>query len=233
MTNEEYDNLKKELDLLSLKNQVEKQKREMKPSWATFLFNQTSKSITLIVAIVSMLAAIWGLVIPARNFFKDKQKEKHYELSREMVELANNLRSNSDTLQREAVLLLSYYDLNSMPILLYQLENLDHGSEIEKVDHVIKTISLIYMRNKSDVTSEVIYYFSNLFRQTDTKEKWDDLKYNSLLNYAELINKITFRDKDMKRINRLVDEMQEKIEMDSGLKEKMQGFNDLIADFRN
>lgn len=231
MTNEDYDMLKKEFELLSLKNQIEKQKSEMKPSWTSVLFNQTTKSISLIVAIISMLAGIWGLVIPARNFFKDKQKEKHYELSREMVELANNLQSDSAKLQQEAVLLLSYYDLNSMPILLYQLENFSNSFQKNMVDHVIKTISLIYMRNKSEVTSEIIYYFSNLFRQTDTEKKWDDLKYNSLLNYGELINKITFRDKDRKRILRMIEEMQEVIEKDPGLKEKMLGFSDLLAEF--
>lgn len=232
MTNEEYENLKKEFELLSLKNQIEKQKNELKPSLASVLFNQATKSISLIVAIVSMLAGIWGLVIPARNFFKDKQKEKHYELSRDMVELANNLQSDSVKLQQEAVLLLSYYDLNSMPILLYQLENFSNSVQKDMVDHVIKSISLIYMRNKSEVTSEIIYYFSNLFRQTDTEKKWDDLKYNSLLNYAELVNKITFREKDKRRIVSLIEDMQEKIEKDPGLKDKMQGFSDLIAEFK-
>ena len=232
MTNDEFEALKMELEVQSIKNRLEKEKMEMKPSWISVIFNQSTKSISFIVAIVSMLAGVWGLVIPARQFFKDKQQEKQYELSATMVDLADQLKSESAEEQRRAVLLLSYYDLNSMPILLYQLENFDNKIEATMVDHVIKTISIIYMRNQSQVTSEIIYYFSNLFKQTDTEGKWNPAKYNSLKNFGRLINNITFRDRDKARILKIVKEMQEVIERDTKLKENlMKTFYDQLTAF--
>ena len=88
------------------------------------------------------------------------------------------------------------------------------------------------MRNQSQVTSEIIYYFSNLFKQTDTEGKWNPAKYNSLKNFGKLINNITFRDKDKARILKMVKEMQEVIERDPKLKENlMKTFNDQLTDF--
>jgi hypothetical protein len=232
MTKEEFEISKMELELESLKIKLDKERKDLKPSWGSKFFNQTTKTVSLGVAFVSLLAGIWSLVIPARNYFNERQKQLHYNLSKEMIDLANNLRIDSASLQQESVLLLSYYDMNAMPILLYQLENFSNSIEKTMVDHVIKTISLVYMRNQKGVTNEIIYYFTNIFRQTDTERKWDERKYNSLLNYGELINKITFRDKDRRRILSMISQMQEDVAKESGLSEKMGGFNDLLDDFK-
>jgi len=227
---EELSKMQADIDLL--KSQISKQQSEAKPSLVSMLFDRTNKTIPVLLAATSLLAAIWGLILPVKNYFNERQKQLRYELSREMLDLAHDLRNDSVlTTRQDAVLLLSYYDLNSMPILLYQLENFSNSAQRKMVEHVIKSISLIYMRNEKEVTSEIINYFTSLFKQTNTVDRWDAGKYNSLLNYGELVTKMSFRDRDRKRIAQMIQAMQSEIQADPDLADKMKGFVRLLDEF--
>jgi len=229
MDKEELELLKMEAELEVLRNQLSKQKSEVKPSDLTRFFNNSNKSIAVLIALTTLLAGIWGLIVPVRNYFNLRQQQMHYNLSKDMIDLSYDLKY--DSTRQEAVLLLSYYDLNAMPILLYQLEYTSRFSSMSMVDDVIKSISLIYLRNQKEVTSEIIYYFTNLFKQAKPLKTLDQRKYNGLLNFGDLINKITFQQRDKERLDLMVESLLAEMNEDQNVIKNMEKFVNDLDDF--
>jgi len=233
MTKEEMEQLKMETEMELLKLKLQKEQKEAKPSRLSTFFDRFHKWIALLVAIVSLGAGVWGLVIPAKNYFDERQKQVHYDLSKEMIGFANKLNDTSKAVRQDAVMLLSYYDLNSMPILLFKLETLDNDSEEDEklIANVIKSISLIYMRNHKAVTDEIIHYFRNIYKQSNSKEKWNRTKYSSLKNFGELINKIEFRKDDSRKISEMITYMKDDMAEKDEFRDRMTVFNNLLNEF--
>lgn len=128
-----------------------------KPSKAG-LSDKVKKSTGIILSIVSVVAAIWGVIVPINGFIEEKKSMLRYELNSQMIGLVQGLDSDIDAIAERSILLLSYYERNSLPILFYKLENVSYDNSPRLVINLIQTISHIYesSNDSKEATIEMI-----------------------------------------------------------------------------
>ena len=128
-----------------------------KPSKAS-LPGKVKKSSGIILSVVSVVAAIWGVIVPINGFIEEKKTMLRYQLNSQMIGLVEGLDSESDAVADRSILLLSYYERNSLPILFYKLEHISPFESDRLVINLIQTISHIYESNNDnkEATIEMI-----------------------------------------------------------------------------
>ncbi len=133
---------------------VEPKPKPSKTSWP----DRIKKWSGVILTIVSVIAAIWGVIVPINGFIEEKKTMLRYELNSQMIGLVEGLDSDIDAVADRSILLLSYYERNSLPILFYKLEHVSSFDSERLVINLIQTISHIYESSKDskEATIEVI-----------------------------------------------------------------------------
>ena len=116
-----------------------------KTNWA----DRIKKSSGIILTVVSVVAAIWGVIVPINGFIEEKKTMLRYELNSQMIGLVEGL-DKSDAEADRSILLLSYYERNSLPILFYKLEHVSYFDSERLVINLIQTISHIYESNSEN-----------------------------------------------------------------------------------
>ena len=133
---------------------VKPKPKPSKPSWP----DRIKKWSGVILTIVSVIAAIWGVIVPINGFIEEKKTMLRYELNSQMIGLVEGLDSENPEVAERSILLLSYYERNSLPILFYKLEHVSYFDSERLVINLIQTISHIYESNNDskEATVEMI-----------------------------------------------------------------------------
>ncbi len=187
----------------SLKNQIE-----------DFEVNQNLKKNSLVkivedwksilLAGIAVFAALWGFVIPIKNYFDEKNSALRYELNQNMISLMDSLSSTDLEAVDASVLLLSYYEENSLPMLFYKLERTKKKSNESLVNSIVQIIVNIYEKNGSEVLEIIddrLESQSRLFSKSAVK---DDFNLYALSNILDLIKSLPLDDCDKRKLREIV-----------------------------
>lgn len=142
-----------------------------------------------IAALLTFAVSVWGDLYEPISTYLEKRKEKtEFDLNQGMISLVIGKGDNPKA-KREAITLLSYYEYNSIPILMYFLETDKNDTTKRATVGAIEKI-LARSKRKKEITEELVASF-RLFMSKTTRD--DSNTFKRLL---ELFTKI---DKHMER----------------------------------
>lgn len=154
---------------------------------------------------ITLISAIFGVFVPLSEYLDASRRALSYELNENMIGFVNDLGSDSAELANRGIMMLSYYEMNSIPILLYYLEGSGNLQKPFRIK-IIETIDLIYSRSRSDEIPDliVVNMQKNLskIKETDIngEEKINANSLRVLYNYMDLIKGIKFSNSDLIKI---------------------------------
>ncbi|MEJ2595018.1 MAG: hypothetical protein P8100_07810, partial [bacterium] len=156
----------------------------------------------------SVIAAVIGVIIPVNNYFEAKKKEMIPTLNSEIIDLVDKLNDSVEREQEKAIVMLSYYGLDAVPMLLYRLEMVGE-SESERLIQAIKNA---YEDNPEGVMTAILKAFSEEFEKNYKKRDLDEIGYYPKFdNYIRLLRKLDLQKSEEKMIRNQFEEFEEKI----------------------
>jgi hypothetical protein len=141
-TKEELEKNKLAAEIAELSQKVEFEAK--KARWSGL---RTFTTFTL--TFISIAAGLITLIINSSTFLAQRQKMQNVELSQNMINLVDKLNADDTYKQENAAILLSYYNLDAIPILLKNLER------VENPEATIYSLELI-KENEGVRSNEVI-----------------------------------------------------------------------------
>jgi hypothetical protein len=197
---------------------------EKTPGFFDKLAEFARKWSAFVLGSVTLISAIFGVFVPLSEYLDASRRALSYDLNENMIGFVNDLSSDSAELANRGIMMLSYYEMNSIPILLFYLEG---SSNFQKPfrTKIIETIDLIYSRSSGGEIEELIV--GNMQKNLQKLKEFDingESKINSnslriLYNYMDLIKGIKFSDRDLEKINANLSEMKTIFCSDEFLKE--------------
>ncbi len=91
--------------------------------------------------ILALMIASFQVMNPIANYFKERSARYRFQLNSEMISLINS-EKDSETRLRAATM-LTYYNYNSIPILLYFMESGDEEATVDLTAKVFRKLSKI------------------------------------------------------------------------------------------
>lgn len=171
---------KLEIEIKLLKQNLEKEKKE---GLGTKNFGEIiRKNIALILAVISVLGGVFGIILPVNQYFEEKKKEMIPILNKEIISLVGKLNSNSETTRQEATVMLNYYGLDAIPVLLLRLERSMNETEVLRLILAIKNI---HDHNDPGVLDEILYSFKVEFEKNYTIANSSEISYHKINNYKD------------------------------------------------
>ena len=222
--NLEMEKLRVEVDLL--KNELAGKKadkskllkiREWLPSILTF---------------VGILGGLATFILTANNYLVELRKENErarsqYEVSfnNEIISMSRDLLSE-DPLEREyAVLMLTSYELDAVPVIMYLLERIEiigRGREAD-VGIYLQTLRNIYHKNRDDTYRDVFFelvlnasreLFLREYADMNMKEGSDQLvNMNGIANHFRVIQTLgpDLEEKQVQKLHELIELVKDKL----------------------
>ena len=188
---------KLELEIELLKVQLDEKLNPTKPTRWTRINNWVKKWSITILTIASIIGGIWGVFYPIKTYYNEKSKELQFSLNQSMINLVNDLYDTNRVKKNSAIVLLSYYEENAIPILLYHLENSDQIEE-----DLTLTISRIYTRKPSTTMPQLSSISEDLFNK-ESEKAGVLVNINGLINYSRLFQKIDFEKEHLAVVERI------------------------------
>lgn len=198
----EKQKLQAEIDILRAKLATEYPlKDEGNTGWVARLAIHVKGWSAFILGAVTLISAVWGVFVPLSEYLVEQRKALEYELNENMIGFVDDLNSEDPAIANRGVMMLSYYEVNSIPILLFFLEG--SGNEKEEFrEKIVETISLIYVDSGDKSIMEIILRkMQGLFEETIvnygiTENEIDQKKRIAILNYLDLISKMNLTSTD-------------------------------------
>lgn len=197
--NLEKEKLRAEIDILNARLETEyPDKEEKKEGWFSKASVHAGRWSAILLGAVTLFSAIWGVFLPLSEYLGEQQRALEFQLNTNMIGFVDDLNSEDPTIANRGVMMLSYYEENSIPILLFFLEGTQNDQE-EFREKIIEAIALIYEDSSNDGIMEIILTkMENTFAEIkDGYKKNNGLieapKRRALLNYMELVSKMNLR----------------------------------------
>jgi hypothetical protein len=201
-----YQDLEKEkleIEINFLNHNLEKDKNEFlrskKPG------EIIRKNISVLLAAISVVGAILGIILPLNNYFMERRKELLPKLNGEIIDLVKTLNdsSASEITQEDNTIMLTYYGMNAIPVLLSRLERSKNQAEANRLINAIKKI---HEENSIGVTDKIFYSFKEQFNDDYTKPNIDDTDYSTNIYsyYQQLLTSLNLSKKEIRILNKLM-----------------------------
>jgi len=185
------------------------------------------KWTAFILGSVTLISAVFGVFVPLSEYLDESRRALQYDLNENMIGFVKDLNSDSTELANRGIMMLSYYEMNSIPILLFYLEGSQNNQKEFRLK-IIETIDLIYADSKSSEIIEMVLVRleNNLGRlkiiNRNGKERInaDVLRY--VYNYIELLNGLRLDNNDYKMVTEKFAEMKKLICTDDFLRDDIE-----------
>jgi hypothetical protein len=197
---------------------------------------------TFILGAVTLISAVWGVFVPLSEYLIEQRRALEYQLNENMIGFVDDLNSEDPNIANRGVMMLSYYEVNSIPILMFFLEGSRNDQE-EFRERIIGTISLIYEESREDIIFEQVQRkMESAFLQivTDYKNAAMDPPFGNgiqsstrrvLLNYIDLLKGMNLRSGDKEDIERMYRDFKSEICQDENLVFEIYGIFSEISTF--
>ena len=202
----EKEKLQEEINLL--RERIKKEYGESQPEsrWSKFVdfFKQW---YSVMLALIAVGGGFWGIFYPVKTFLTEQQKTVQYSLNENMIGALDKLKANDRISRENSIIILSYYDLNAIPILLSKYIVLADDSIDAKQDY-IEAINLIYSRKQTGIIERIIIKMNKnykLFKKYTTEEdinvRWrNQLHIGYFLNLIYLVDELSLSSHDKKEV---------------------------------
>ena len=159
LQDEQLEKEKIQAEINILEAQLKKEYPDEKPPGKLDkLASFAQKWSAFILGSVTLISAVFGVFLPLSEYLAEQKRALEYELNENMIGFVNDLQT--DSLASRGVVMLSYYEENSLRILLFYLETSSMGNFQNKI---IETTNLIYMKRSSNVLGEITFRLRNNF----------------------------------------------------------------------
>ena len=198
------------------------------------------KWYAVVIALFAVAGGFWGIFYPVKTYLEERQKAVKYTINENMIKALEDLESDNIS-AKNSLIVLSYYDLNAIPILLNKYYVLDRDED-ELRQEYIKTISLVYKRRNIGIVDRIIattdknYQLLLAYLDENHKNHWKHtLQPKYILNLVELTEDLDMEKGDKKKIKAFysaiisdIDNNKEVIEIDGValFRDRMQQFID-------
>lgn len=193
------------------------------PGFFDKLADFARKWSAFILGSVTLISAIFGVFVPLSEYLDESRKALEYDLNENMIGFVKDLDSDSADLANRGIMMLSYYEMNSIPILLFYLEGSRNDQKPFRLK-IIETIDLIYSDSRgNELTNRIVTRMQNSLSKLKTfdrngDEKIDPNNLRVLYNYMDLIKGTKLRDNDLETIEENFAEMKDTICADEFLR---------------
>lgn len=101
----------------------------------------------VILTFVSIAAGLFGILFPSIKYINQQNDQYQFEFNMEMVAFANNLNSDNIMEREQAIMMLTYYEEDAVPILLHKLERINYKQKTI-ICSALKTIKNLSRKDK-------------------------------------------------------------------------------------
>jgi len=223
------DKLQAEINLINAR--IRKVYPESKPAGKfSHVADFFKKWYAVILALTAVFGGFWGIFAPVKSYFSERNKAVQYELNANMIDAMGKLDSADLNVQGNAIMILSYYDLNAIPIFLDKLVKIDYDDKISQQKY-IEAINLIYKRKRTEIVDKIISKMDYSFKQISAEPTFT----LALLNLSFLVENLNMVRRDRRNVIALYKTMIEEFDKDSTLMEMdgMLPFKESITRFVN
>jgi hypothetical protein len=148
----ENEKLQAEIDILHarLAKEFPEEKRQR---WYDKLAEFARKWAAFVLGTVTLISAIFGVFVPLAEYLEERRNALKYALNENMIGFVDDMMSGDTEKVNRGIMMLSYYEINSIPILLYSLSESESGATRQKI---IENIHWIHFDNKNNGIVEMI-----------------------------------------------------------------------------
>jgi hypothetical protein len=197
----EKEKLQAEIDILHAR--LEKEFPDEKPpGFMDKLAGFANKWSSFVLGAVALFSAVFGVFVPLSEYLDEQRKALEYDLNENMISFVDGLNSEDPSVARRSIMMLSYYETNSIPILLFFMED-SRNNQNEFRKKIIETIGLIYADtgDKSIIEKILVRIQSNFNQLIEGKNGTiDTRRLTPLYNFFELINGMDLSDSDREEV---------------------------------
>lgn len=171
-----------EVEILKVK--LESERREHEEKIKRNHFESRLKNWTpIILTGVSILAGLFGILFPSFKYLQQQKERYKFEFNKEMVGFVNDLSSPDEDKKERAIMMLTYYESDAVPILLYRLEKI-HYEQKQLITNALRGIQNLSIKDKELIESRLMTNAQDFFQRgyVEPIEKVEN-KIFGLLNY--------------------------------------------------
>lgn len=209
----EKEKLQAEIDIL--KARLSKEYPDDKPRGRfDKLAGFARKWSAFILGTVTLISAIFGVFVPLAQYLEERRNALKYDLNENMIGFVDDMMSGNPDSVNRGIMMLSYYEINSVPILLYFLSKSDQRVEKQKM---IENITWIHFDNPGNDIVEMVmgrmqYNFEKLkIRDNDGDYFVDNAPQRAIFNYVDLLKELKLSGSECRMIdtkfNNILDKM--------------------------
>lgn len=172
--------------------------------------NRIKRWMGSILSLISVIAAIIGIIIPLNNFLVESNNKLQYELNENMINLVDNLDSQSKLIQLRSMILLSYYEENSLKVLLFQLYQTSPEDKV-MLYNIIDLIVEIFKVNNKEVRKQIDFQLDRLFERLNPSGGVE-IYLGPLENLFITIQKLPLKRKDLYWLDNLIERSEKELD---------------------
>jgi len=101
----------------------------------------------VILTFVSIAAGLFGILFPSIKYINQQNDQYEFTFNKEMVAFANELNSEDYMKREQAIMMLTYYEEDAVPILLHKLERINYRQK-NNICSALKTIKNLSRKDK-------------------------------------------------------------------------------------
>ncbi len=177
--------------------------------------NKFKEHLASIGALITVLVTAFGLFNSVNKYLEQRNKAYSVTYTNQMIDFLDDLKIGENEESDKAILLLSSYELDAVPILLFYLEN-ESSNRKEIYLRSLKIISRKESVDKAELLKIVIdsskEFLLSKFGKAYSDEKIQKQKIYALRNYIFVLSELSSFDK--KKIKNQLNWMLQKIEQD-------------------
>jgi hypothetical protein len=202
----EIEKLNAETDLIKKTiSDSTKPKTSSKIETTKSILNIISSSIGISAAVVGVLAGIFALAPDYQKFKEALNVRNKVSLSDGILKQVNRL--DNDTTKEQAAMLLSYYGLNSIPILFYKIETADDTEVWSKSIDLIILFNDDPNQSKAFVLNKIQSRLMTLVNNELLKDKPELWSFGNSRKYINLIKRYPLNTETIACLKNLIDKL--------------------------
>lgn len=197
----EKEKLQAEIDILRARLHKEFPD-EKPPGLMDKLAGFANKWSSFILGAVALFSAVFGVFVPLAEYLDEQRRALEYDLNENMINFVDGLNSEDQSVARRSIMMLSYYETNSIPILLFFMED-SRNDQKEFRNKIIETISLIYAdTGEKDIIEKILVRLQINFNQLmeGRNGSLDTRRLAPLYNFFDLIDGMNLQDSDREEV---------------------------------
>jgi hypothetical protein len=211
----QQEKLMAEINLINAK--IKKEYPESKPLSRFARISLAFKNwYAIILAVIAVSGGFWGIFAPVKSYFKEQNKAVQYVLNENMIKAMEKLDLEEGINRDNAIMILSYYDLNAIPIFLDKLVSTDFEEEknLNLQQKYIEAINLIYKRNRTDIVNKIIIKMEYHLNEISVD---DPGHIYALINLSVLVENLNMVRQDRIKVKDLYESIKNKIATDPAM----------------